>query len=424
MSLNFFDCLIVMVLMISTSLIVPVLNSKENSNDCFEKSIECKKECNNFENCLAYCFKNKRIYAIFSKIKPNCLCTNLKIKHCDKAKYYGLKSHKIYETKFALEKTTKKFITNTRPRTTTPKIYSNQTISPSGYFWPQVNWIVCPVEAYVGEITSLTIYYNQTDFVYLDIDNKLLNLSNPNQSTTIIYNYSFKQNGSHELIAYDSEFLTYARCEIEVVDLVNDYKLDGFFYLSDILISPTVLTLNIDFNNCLNNCSNNGICLINYDSEQLECSCFDNFTGKTCEIDMRPCSSNKCLNNAICYDLDMQDFFCNCSSIIYYGKRCEYMRDECLNRNKTCSNHGTCSYSTTLGDVQCKCFKSYMGHDCEIEMSEIKTIKIVVRTTWIITLIVLLSFILLIIYLDLFSFKRNKKSEKKSKKFTKFIYHN
>jgi hypothetical protein len=47
---------------------------------------------------------------------------------------------------------------------------------------------------------------------------------------------------------------------------------------------------------CLVNCSNQGICVLN-SLEQYVCQCNQFRLGASCQTDSRPCSSNPCLNN-------------------------------------------------------------------------------------------------------------------------------
>ena len=65
---------------------------------------------------------------------------------------------------------------------------------------------------------------------------------------------------------------------------------------------------------CLLNCSNNGRCV--YDGLGLRCFCKRFYTGLKCDIDLRPCASNPCRNQALCYDSDdLVEFRCECIKI-------------------------------------------------------------------------------------------------------------
>ena len=104
-----------------------------------------------------------------------------------------------------------------------------------------------------------------------------------------------------------------------------------------------------DWNNCISNCSNKGLCKLNEKNNQLKCQCesFD-FTGSECQIDQRPCSQERCLNYLKCNNIFnstqfdssthsfknvYSDFECLCKDG-YFGKRCESKIDLC--QNETC----------------------------------------------------------------------------------------
>jgi Tfp pilus assembly major pilin PilA len=79
-----------------------------------------------------------------------------------------------------------------------------------------------------------------------------------------------------------------------------------------------------DLSACLANCSNQGICILN-SLQQYICECNQYRTGKSCQSDTRPCSSNPCLNNGLCIDTNNQtlSFQCICSnSSLFYGTYC------------------------------------------------------------------------------------------------------
>ncbi|CAF0822092.1 unnamed protein product [Brachionus calyciflorus] len=148
-----------------------------------------------------------------------------------------------------------------------------------------------------------------------------------------------------------------------------------------------------DVNNCLSNCSNNGHCKVNNDGLYI-CSCFDNFAGSNCELEIRPCSSKQCFNGGECYENKtisgnsiIYDYGCDCPTN-YGGKRCETMFDVCA--NKTCSSQGTCFLNTSLNIAQCKCFQYYSGDNCENKSGEIIAIKTTVKGSAAIAIIIII----------------------------------
>ena len=107
-----------------------------------------------------------------------------------------------------------------------------------------------------------------------------------------------------------------------------------------------------DINNCLTNCSNNGCCKLK--DEKFLCECTEYFTGKSCQVDQRPCShEDVCIHYLKCENIlekiDDQinfDFKCHCKDN-FYGKRCENKINLC--QNETCSGNGLCkSKNTTI----------------------------------------------------------------------------
>jgi len=125
---------------------------------------------------------------------------------------------------------------------------------------------------------------------------------------------------------------------------------------------------------CLLNCSNNGICQ-NDSNGNYFCSCFQYYSGYSCETDLRKCSKLQCLYNGICTNLingNNYDFNCTCR-FPYYGKNCQLKQNLC--KGVTCSKKGVCYTNETT--YYCKCFKGYSGQNCELESNQVKTIKTV-----------------------------------------------
>ncbi|RNA35363.1 protocadherin Fat 1 isoform X1 [Brachionus plicatilis] len=146
------------------------------------------------------------------------------------------------------------------------------------------------------------------------------------------------------------------------------------FSFSNLLPSELieVLKKNYDMNDCLNNCSVNGLCKFK-DKSLFVCECFSNYAGSSCQINILPCVSNPCLNNGTCVNnLANKTFICHCQSdnngnYLYFGKNCQNKVDVCA--NETCSKNGVC-YDVN-DKAKCKCFSSYSGEKCQIESDEI-----------------------------------------------------
>ncbi|RNA23001.1 neurogenic locus notch -like protein [Brachionus plicatilis] len=146
----------------------------------------------------------------------------------------------------------------------------------------------------------------------------------------------------------------------EVAEIIN-LNLDNFHQYLNLISSK------LDLTKCLINCSNNGKCFYDTKKNHLECKCFENFTGPSCQVDKRFCSSSPCLNNGTCIE-DSQGFRCQCMKDYFFGNYCEKAIDLCA--NETCSKNGFCVVKKDF-KVICKCLYLYSGEKCEIESAEI-----------------------------------------------------
>ncbi|RNA36805.1 protocadherin Fat 1 isoform X1 [Brachionus plicatilis] len=132
-----------------------------------------------------------------------------------------------------------------------------------------------------------------------------------------------------------------------------------------------ILKKNYEMNDCLKNCSGNGLCKL-IDKTLFFCECFSNFAGSSCQINTLPCASNPCLNNGTCVNnLANKTFICHCQqdnngNDLYFRKNCQNKVDVCA--NETCSKNGVC-YDVN-DKAKCKCFYSYSGEKCNIESDE------------------------------------------------------
>jgi hypothetical protein len=163
-----------------------------------------------------------------------------------------------------------------------------------------------------------------------------------------------------------------------------------------------IIQSNSDISACLANCSNHGVCKLSANQTYI-CECNENYIGKSCQTDKRPCSrSNKCRNNGTCINsLDITSSSCQCpENGLIYGKYCENMRNLC--ENVTCSSRGNCIQNQT--DTQCKCFTGFRGDKCEIEGNTVKVVKNVQSTSTIICIVCISTFWLLVIGSDVLDF--------------------
>jgi hypothetical protein len=183
-----------------------------------------------------------------------------------------------------------------------------------------------------------------------------------------------------------------------------------------------ILKSDQDITPCLLNCSNHGQCVVI--DEHYSCECDEHYSGSTCNIDKRQCSSNPCLNNSPCTDLinseDIYSFNCSCADF-FYGTYCENKVDICA--NVTCSDNGVCKSKNMI--AVCECFQMYSGQKCEIESNKAKLVKTTIRFTSILAICILIGFYSMFILIDICSFYGNRRKalyENRSKPKKKEIY--
>ena len=158
-----------------------------------------------------------------------------------------------------------------------------------------------------------------------------------------------------------------------------------------------------DFNGCLVNCSNNGQCLLNM-NKKFVCECERHFVGESCLQDTRICSYSPCKNNATCTDITYPnkttDFNCTCGSDLFYGTRCESVKNVC--KNVTCSNQGICI--NLDNNPVCQCFKNFNGTYCEIKSAQIKLISRVATSASVVSISIMSLLLAAVIAFDYSSF--------------------
>ncbi|CAF0774977.1 unnamed protein product [Brachionus calyciflorus] len=127
-----------------------------------------------------------------------------------------------------------------------------------------------------------------------------------------------------------------------------------------------LLKMDLDLNDCLTNCSNQGVCKYFKKINKYKCDCDDGFFGETCQKDLNPCSSSPCLNEGLCLIMNKSSFKCECLSNYYTGEFCEKEIDLC--QNETCSSQGRCSIQNKK--PKCYCFILFSGEKCQIESND------------------------------------------------------
>ena len=146
---------------------------------------------------------------------------------------------------------------------------------------------------------------------------------------------------------------------------------------------------------CLLSCSNQGSCSYDSVTKQIGCVCNQYYTGSSCQYDLRPCSSDPCLNSGLCNNIG-STFICTCQSI-FYGTFCENQVNLCL--NSSCeSGQSKCVQNGTT--TQCICFNGYTGLNCESLTESLKVTKSLISFTSILAFIILGSFVFGVIFMD------------------------
>ncbi|RNA08840.1 neurogenic locus notch -like protein [Brachionus plicatilis] len=273
----------------------------------------------------------------------------------------------------------------------------------------------CPTVVKKGEQFNFSIeFYGFEQNVTISFgDLTSITIENPNGlkfSSKMFIHKTYDKFGHYKIFAYDAFKMFNSTCYI---------KLDGSTLdLNDLNSVVYLLDKKLDLNDCLNNCSGNGICRQLTDNF-FKCSCFEDFEGNSCQTSKHKCFRKPCLNNGICNETKVissltdhvnYEYECICSDR-FYGTHCEKMKkDYCT--NKTCSGNGICFFNQTSEQGECKCFPLYGGNFCQIESSEMKTIRKVISTATIIAIITIFLLFSTIIILDILTIFTKKKSNK------------
>lgn len=211
----------------------------------------------------------------------------------------------------------------------------------------------------------------------------------------------------------------YSNSTLSFSSSLGFFSIDIYSLPTDIVIKT--LSTKKDLVDCMANCSKRGNC-ISYDGNQYKCSCNNNYFGKECQTDIRPCTMNLCLNQGVCNITGNNCYKCLCSKN-YYGLNCEFEVDLC--KNVTCSMHGYCYVENF--QTRCRCLYLYYGDKCENETDDLRMNKIVSWLSMIIAIIIILCFWLIVIAIDVCNFmgiaKRSRQKKQKIKK-VKLVYLN
>lgn len=97
-----------------------------------------------------------------------------------------------------------------------------------------------------------------------------------------------------------------------------------------------------------------------------KCACEPPWTGENCEVELDPCSPNKCKNGLCNPSTNFLDFSCSCE-LGYTGRLCDEDINEC-HQSSPCRNGGVCI--NTNGSYICECSVGYEGRDCLINTDD------------------------------------------------------
>jgi hypothetical protein len=158
--------------------------------------------------------------------------------------------------------------------------------------------------------------------------------------------------------------------------------------------------------------------------QQYTCECNQFRTGSSCQTDLRPCSSNPCLNNGTCSNIinnnNKRSFQCTCQ-YVFYGINCENKLDLCQNNTELCINkQGYCIMNGTR--PICKCLLDYSGIKCEIMSTSLVVKNAIINAATLIAIVVLVSFGLLILFFDYTKYFLSQRSILKKHRIWKIFF--
>ncbi|XP_025023607.1 protocadherin Fat 2 [Python bivittatus] len=107
-----------------------------------------------------------------------------------------------------------------------------------------------------------------------------------------------------------------------------------------------------------NPCLNDGLCSEVQDGG-YSCTCSTQFSGDHCEVADGLCEGNPCLHGGTCDLSEKGGYTCHCPEG-YWGERCEKVAEKCL--KNPCQNSGRCVNSE--GSLHCICTDHFQGAFC------------------------------------------------------------
>ena len=305
--------------------------------------------------------------------------------------------------------------------TTIPTMLTNQNTVTEITFLSSTGYRDTSIAANSSQIT-------QTDFLKNEILTTISFDSTKSQQITL---NPFSDN----VISLSAVFSSSNIQNMNISDLINNLENKTFSFdlsqPSSQLPSSLLTSSKYDIADCVSNCSNQGICKIK-DGSKFICQCDLDYSGTKCEIDLRPCSADPCLNYLQCeniqngtqfnqefnqYENNYIDFKCQCKSDKYYGKRCESKINLC--QNETCSGNGVCKIlneNEFNQTILCKCFglNSFEGKKCETKSSKMKLRENTIKATAWIAISSVCIFYSFIFMMDIHKLITNKTSSNSS----------
>lgn len=196
---------------------------------------------------------------------------------------------------------------------------------------------------------------------------------------------------------------------------------------SIVFIAPTCTSANMMGSNCnvskkpcdiAQPCQNGGLCTNTNDTDiGFFCACPNGFSGRDCEIDLRPCQSYSCWNGneyrfdslwmnqhrdilGQCKPLSQSSFECLCQPG-WTGRYCETMINYC--NGTVCLNNGVCR--PLLLNYACECLgSSYTGRHCEFVSARIYIYRYTARSFASVAITSVILFVAFLIFMDLLKY--------------------
>jgi hypothetical protein len=234
----------------------------------------------------------------------------------------------------------------------------------------------------------------------------------------------------------DLRFYSISLSQDEILEIMNSQTtatstriyVNTFFSINNTgyQLNDILANYNGDLSACLANCSNQGVCILDSLTNKYICQCNQYRMGKACQTDSRPCSSNPCLNNGTCFNINNDTSFeCDCQNPnLFYGIYCENKLDLCQNNNTNVCISPSQGYCIVNGSQpMCKCIMGYTGVRCENKSTFLVVRKYIIDSSTLIAIIVIASYMVLMIFLDCSRyFTSNQVLDKRQAKIKRLYY--